>query len=279
MGRSQAPRPRPVGESEPMPDPASVLTACEEAIAQMYLRLPGFDALLAEDVTLASVGVPVPWLNQASGARFTAETADARIDEVIAWYDAHGVPFAWELGPRDQPADLDARLFAHGLVVDDDAHSGMAASLLSGLPPLDLPTGVTFQIVRDPDAFHDWMDVFAAGFEMPPDVISAFSKFALLGFGDELPYRVVLARIADRPVATALGFLAGGGAVILNVATIPEFRRRGLGRAVTLAAMHTCAEFGASVAVLQSSEMGCELYRRLGFEEFGRYRSFVRVMA
>jgi ribosomal protein S18 acetylase RimI-like enzyme len=114
---------------------------------------------------------------------------------------------------------------------------------------------------------------------MPPEIGDAFSNFAVLGFGDELPYRMVLARMAGRPVAVALGFLAGGGALILNVATLPDSRRKGLGRAVTLAAMRACATTGATIAVLQSSEMGYEVYRRLGFEEFARYRSFARIEA
>lgn len=59
--------------------------------------------------------------------------------------------------------------------------------------------------------------------------------------------------------------------------TVADARGRGFGRAVTLAAMHAGAEAGAAVAVLQSTEMGHGVYRRLGFEEFGRYRDLVRV--
>jgi predicted acetyltransferase len=65
------------------------------------------------------------------------------------------------------------------------------------------------------------------------------------------------------------------GVVILNVTTIPEFRGRGFGRALTLAAMRAGAELGARIAVLQSTEMGHGVYRRLGFEPFGRYRRCV----
>jgi ribosomal protein S18 acetylase RimI-like enzyme len=65
--------------------------------------------------------------------------------------------------------------------------------------------------------------------------------------------------------------------VISNVATLPEARNRGLGRAVTLAAMHAGAEAGATIAVLESSEMGLNVYRRLGFEEFGRYKVLARL--
>jgi ribosomal protein S18 acetylase RimI-like enzyme len=101
--------------------------------------------------------------------------------------------------------------------------------------------------------------------------------FASLGFGDELPTRPLLARVDGRPVATALGLLAGEGIVIVNVATVPDARGRGIGRAVTLAAMHAGADAGATIAVLQSTEMGHGVYQRLGFEEYGRYRVLARL--
>jgi predicted acetyltransferase len=65
--------------------------------------------------------------------------------------------------------------------------------------------------------------------------------------------------------------------VIANVTTIPEHRGRGLGRAVTLAAMRIGAAAGAQIAVLQSTDMGRGVYRRLGFEEFGTYRVLARL--
>jgi predicted acetyltransferase len=74
-------------------------------------------------------------------------------------------------------------------------------------------------------------------------------------------------------VATSLGFVAANGIEIANVTTVPDARSRGLGRAVTLAAMHAGARAGATIAVLQSTEMGHSVYRKLGFEEFARYRA------
>lgn len=259
----------------PPPDPAQALRTCQDELADIYLRLPGFDALVADDVTLMAVGAPYAWLNQASGARFLPESAEARIDAVIAWFESRAIPFSWELGPADEPADLGDRLMARGLMPDPDEAPGMVASL-SGLPLVELPPGTTIETVRDPKAFDEWLGAFRDAFGMPADLVEAFSKLRLLGFGDDLSYRYVLARIGRRPVATAVGLVADGGGVIINVATVPDARRRGIGRAVTLAAMHRCAEMGATVAVLQSSEMGHEVYRGLGFEDFGRYRTYAR---
>ena len=244
-------------------------------LADLYLRLPGFDALIADDVTLTAAGAPYALLNQACSARFTVDTADARIDEVITWFEAHDVPFSWEVGPADAPADLGARLIARGLLPGPEDTPGMVASL-AGLPEQKPPPGTTIDIVRGPESFDEWLATFGEAFGMPAELVQVFSSLRLLGFGDDLSYRYVLARLGGRPVATAVSLVSAIGGIIINVATVPDARRLGIGRAISLAAMHVCVDLGASVAVLQSSAMGREVYRGLGFEEFGWYRTYTR---
>ncbi|MEX1169838.1 MAG: GNAT family N-acetyltransferase [Chloroflexota bacterium] len=259
-----------------MTDPAEVVDASSRVFAELNQRVPGFDGLVAPDITVASIGLPVARVNSASAARFSAATVDARIDDVVAWFEERQVPFVWRLGPSDQPINLGDRLLAKGFTLDPDEMPGMAAPLVD-LPAVELPAGTVIEVVRDAIAFREWLDTMVAGFGMPPKIGDAYMAFATLGFGDDLPTRGLLVRVEGRPVATALGVLAGKGIVIVNVATVPDERGRGIGRAVTLAAMHLGAEAGAQVAVLQSTEMGHGVYRRLGFEEYGRYRVLARL--
>jgi len=259
-----------------MLDPAAVADAGSRVFAELNQRVPGFDGLVEPDVTVASIALPIPRVNSASAAQFEPGTADARIDDVVAWFESRGVPFVWRLGPRDRPADLQDRLLAKGFTLDPDKMPGMAASL-AALPEVVLPEGTVIERVRDATAYREWLDVTVDGFGMPSQIGDAYMAFAALGFGDEVPIRVVLARVAGRPVATALGVLAGGGLVINNVTTIAAERGRGIGRAVTLAAMHLGAAAGAAIAVLQSTDMGDGVYRRLGFEPYGQYRVLARL--
>ena len=52
----------------------------------------------------------------------------------------------------------------------------------------------------------------------------------------------------------------------------PAFRRRGLGGAVTRAAVLAGFDRGASLAALETSPAGVALYRSLGFREITNYR-------
>lgn len=258
------------------PDPVAIVEAGSVVLAEASSQVPGFFGIVSRDLVIAATGLPFAPGNSVSNTRLAPDSADARIDEVIAWFDERGLPFVWHLGPADEPADLEDRLLAKGLALDPDEMPGMAAPLTS-LPPVELPRGGTIEAVRSESAFRAWLDVMVAGFGMPAEVGDAFMKFAALGFDDGQPTRMLLARLDGRPVATALGVLAGGGLIVANVTTVADARGRGFGGAVTQAAMHAGAEAGATVAVLQSTEMGRSVYRRLGFEEFGRYSDLVSL--
>jgi ribosomal protein S18 acetylase RimI-like enzyme len=57
---------------------------------------------------------------------------------------------------------------------------------------------------------------------------------------------------------------------IYSVGTLPEFRGRGFGVAVTRAAIEEARRRGYRLCVLQSSPKGYPLYRRLGFRDCGQ---------
>ena len=59
---------------------------------------------------------------------------------------------------------------------------------------------------------------------------------------------------------------AGGAAGIYNVTTVEAARGRGIGAAMTVAAVRHGADLGLDLATLQASTMGRPVYERLGFE-------------
>jgi len=73
------------------------------------------------------------------------------------------------------------------------------------------------------------------------------------------------------PVATAASVVSNKGSElttgIYNVATAPEYRKRGYGEAITRHAIHAALREGdARRVVLQSTSQGHSLYTRMGFE-------------
>jgi predicted acetyltransferase len=71
-----------------------------------------------------------------------------------------------------------------------------------------------------------------------------------------------------KPAATSLLFMNSGTAGIYYVSTLPEYRNKGLGFYVTLAAMRAAKDAGYGEVILQATPDGEKVYRRIGFIEY-----------
>jgi ribosomal protein S18 acetylase RimI-like enzyme len=108
-------------------------------------------------------------------------------------------------------------------------------------------------------AFHA---IQGAAFDMTPEVAAEFLPRRAL----DLPgIRWLLAWYDDVPCATAAVSVSEHGAGIVGVATLVAYRRRGVGRAVTAAAVREGAALGAELAWLYPTPMARGLYASLGF--------------
>jgi predicted acetyltransferase len=83
-----------------------------------------------------------------------------------------------------------------------------------------------------------------------------------------------LVTLNDQPVATSSLVLDAGVAGIYNVATLPEWRGKGLGAAATLHPLREARQMGYQIGILQSSNMGYKVYQRLGFKELCRLNCY-----
>jgi ribosomal protein S18 acetylase RimI-like enzyme len=83
-------------------------------------------------------------------------------------------------------------------------------------------------------------------------------------------------RDADRNIASVALNPWRGIAGIYDMGVRPEHRRRGIGRALTLAACRGARELGCTHAVLNATPEGELLYRTVGFERLGEGRTWWR---
>jgi GNAT superfamily N-acetyltransferase len=76
------------------------------------------------------------------------------------------------------------------------------------------------------------------------------------------------------PVATSIAIRSEHAVGVYGVGTATSARRRGIGTALTWAAVAAGRAWGSAVAVLQASEMGEPVYRAMGFVEVSRYVTY-----
>ena len=129
------------------------------------------------------------------------------------------------------------------------------------------PAGLVIEHVGTAPKMQEWARTFAAGYGLPAPVVGPIHDlFLSLGLG--LPYRYYLAHLGAKPVAASMLFLGAGVAGIYCVATLTEARGQGIGGAVTLAPLLEARDMGYRAGILQASDMGYGVYRRLGFKTY-----------
>jgi ribosomal protein S18 acetylase RimI-like enzyme len=176
----------------------------------------------------------------------------------LSWLAHEGVP----------STEIYKALLARGLTFRESFATEMAVDL-SSLPE-DLPTHPNLRIVSVVDGFglKQWIHVASIGFRISEKYEKVWYDF----FVDAIfnpQFRTYLALLNGKPVGTSQLFLSEGVAGIYNVTCIPEARGQGIGSAVTLTPLLEAREMGYRIGILQASKQGYNVYRRLGFQDFG----------
>ena len=87
--------------------------------------------------------------------------------------------------------------------------------------------------------------------------------FAYLALDDGKPVSAVYLLIIERPAN--LSFITGKTGILLNVYTIPGYRKRGLASVLLNMAIEHAKTFNVSNIELQATDMGIPVYEKLGF--------------
>ncbi len=103
----------------------------------------------------------------------------------------------------------------------------------------------------------------------PPEIFSYYEDRSGLTADNAV---ALLAYFDSKPVGIAMTIVSHGVAGIYWVGTLAEARGKGIGEAVTAAAINAGFDLGAEIASLQASPMGEPVYRRMGFETIYEYR-------
>ncbi|MEZ5945871.1 MAG: GNAT family N-acetyltransferase [Hyphomonas sp.] len=202
--------------------------------------------------------------------------ADARIDRIIADYDARNVEHFWVVHPSSRPADLDKRLIARGFM-EFEVCPGMVVKpkdLKADIPSSD---GVEIREISATDE-TPILELVANRWSVPTDALGYLQSFFRenhVGQPDGTT-RAWLATLNGRPVGKAFTHRSGNIAGLYGVAISPEARGHGVGLAICARALRETATDGIELLVLHSTPMAVDLYKKLGFRSVAPFRLFGR---
>jgi GNAT superfamily N-acetyltransferase len=253
-------------------DPAATIEANLRGWLPVFERFPGARLDEVAGCTRWLCDVPLPLFNGAIGMPAGVDL-DGAIAAVLEPFDAAGVPLLWLLPTHEGP--VIGALAARGFAVDQGTPA-MTIDL-ADLPPDEIPANTTIEEVDDdPEALRDASTIALTTNGLPPWCIDAYLD-ALDRLPDRRTIRTFLATRDGAPLASSVLVSAAGVAGLYNVGTLPDARRTGLGRLVSIAAMVAGRDAGYRVGVLQSSELGEPVYRAMGFEERAMFTFAIRV--
>ena len=178
-----------------------------------------------------------------------------------------GFPIALLLCP-DVTTDADA-----GLVEDRqwallDKMPGMWMDIPEDFCTGPLAPGVAVKHADEEEELPVVTQLLAEGYPIPFEVSDFFMRgIHLQGEADGGNLANFIATVDGEPAACSSVCVNDGVAGVYCVATLEKFRGRGLGTAVTRAAVEHGCKQGAQFSLLHATEMGEPIYRKIGFVE------------
>jgi ribosomal protein S18 acetylase RimI-like enzyme len=219
-------------------------------------------------VMVAATGSPVAFFNEVLPVDDDVE-ADA-IVEAAAVADEAGL--AWMLHLRE---GVDDNLVPTVHASELEEVEGYPAMVLSALPERvpDVP-GLQVKRIQDVAGFETFVDTAGSNAGHNAQLVETFLGGGII---EEPDVTLLLGLLDGTPVATSISIRSSDVVGVYNVGTAEPARRRGVGWAMTAAAILTGAEAGATTATLQSSRMAQSMYTAHGFRTLFHYRLFRRA--
>jgi GNAT superfamily N-acetyltransferase len=134
-------------------------------------------------------------------------------------------------------------------------------------------SGVVFRRVDDARTLAHFQETAFAGFGLPARAARHFLTEALLATPE---FEAVIGYIDGAPACTSALYETASVAGVYWVSTLEAYRCRGLGAAVTWAAVEAGRRRGLALASLQASAMGKPVYEKMGFVVDRQYARFER---
>jgi len=240
------------------------LRAATYAVWEAEALAHGGEVAERDGILAWRTGVPVRYWNGAHVTALPTRPA-AALRWAARWFADRATPYGVLVPVELEPA-LAAAAGASGLRLAALLRC-MALEAADFTAPGDVPPGLDVRRTG-PAEVEDFLEVQLDSFGLQqPEQARAFlaPPVGRPGWTHLTGYR------DGRPVVTAIGVRTGDAVGVYGVGTTVAARRRGYGAALTAALLEAEFRAGATFAHLNPSELGAEVYRRLGFHEVGGF--------
>ncbi|CAB4710441.1 MAG: GNAT family N-acetyltransferase [Actinobacteria bacterium] len=180
----------------------------------------------------------------------------------------------WWVGPSAAPPDLEERLLAEGLTLDDEPN----LTLLSLDHPPEAESGLEVRRVTSRDELIAALALESEAFgNSPEETAERVSRggAAWERLKDDETVEHFVAYLDGRPVAFGRGVFTPEGGLLLGGATLPDARGHGAYTALVWARWEEAVRRGTPRLVVAAGPMSGPILERLGFAPKGTVRLIV----
>jgi len=243
-------------------DKKSLLVAIESNLDDFYEKCsnhPNFNSQNSDKINWVQSKY-ADWPDCIFKVNFEGSNIEAEINQVKALIREKKAPNGWTVGPLTKPPNL-------GSILEDYNFSnvyhqaGMALDLKS-LKFTNLDSNkLEIKTVNNDRMLKQWKSIVSLVFKIKIDL--ELLKYLLI----EKESIFYLSIYNGEPVSTLLLYLSSGVAGLHAVSTLPDYRNKGFGLAISGVALKEAYRLGYKISVLQASELGEKVYRKLGFKK------------
>ena len=249
--------------------PRDLVTTVHETYLSRYQngarRRPAGEVHECGTITIASFGGAHPMLNMA----FVFELPTrSELERAIEWITTRQIPF-WLNVTEAALSAVENVADDFGLDQLDMVLPGMVLTLPDELPAND--SNATVTRVTTAEEAAEYQDVFETVFDLQGE---EESNEPSENFTPDNRFRSFVGRVDETAVATGGVYLSDGVANVFGMAVLPEFRGRGIGKAMCHEVLREGREAGCEFATLESTPMATPLYKKIGFERVVDYHLF-----
>lgn len=212
---------------------------------------------------------PTSWSNYIFYSDFDIKDVDNQLLQVISKIKIKELPDEWVIGPKSKPINLCEYLEKNNFVKQYDM-AGMAIDIMEMDTSVAIPKDVNIIAIDNEQMIKLWADVVSNGLWNG----NMFESCLFENLIHNPKFKFYLAFLNGEPVASSMLQLSNGIASIDMVATLRKYWHMGIGTAMTKIPLLYARDKGYKIGVLQASEAGEHGYRKIGFEEYCRFKVY-----
>lgn len=138
---------------------------------------------------------------------------------------------------------------------------------------VNIPEGFSLEVVKTEKHIEDLRLVVGGAFDKDRNTLEVMFNLNMLT-NPNAKAIIAYENISKKPVSVASMVIENGVSGIYYVGTLEEYRGRGLGALIAERSTNLGFDLGARMCVLQASELGERVYKKLNYKGIGYYRIY-----